>query len=307
MARGYQRERARRFSQPNRRTRRVSTGMSSSKAAVAYEPGLIAPPLPNDSLDPYEVSLWDVEFLRTPEFLGGRRFGISDRAKTVRFPVRMLRYWFTYHLLGAEYRRRGRPLDILELGTHNGQMLTFARLAAARMGAKAPRYRRWLGVDAVPKRNILRLAGYQDILHADIEAPNLTLPDGFDCAICLHILEHTADPLGALRKVAASLRPGGSIIGGSPVLPHFLVRLRERQLRRTAQQFGHVTVFSPQRVRALAETAGLTIEFLSGAYCLRHKGFFLENSRAWLRFNLRWGRAFAWWPGEIHWLARKAR
>lgn len=275
--------------------------------ALAPEQDLAVADLPNESRDRYDLTSWDVDFLSTRELLRGRRFGISDAAKTVRFPVRMLRYWFTYHLLAAEYRRLGRPLDVLELGTHNGQMFTFARFAAGRVGAAAPRYRRWLGVDAVPKRNILRLAGYRDILQADIEAPNLSLPGGFDSAVCLHIFEHTVDPLGALRKVAEALRPGGSVIGGSPVLPHFLVNIRERQLRRTAEIFGHVTAFSPARVKELAESAGLTIEFLSGAYCMRHKGFLLENSRAWLKFNLRWGRSFPWWPGEVHWLARKPR
>ena len=95
------------------------------------------------------------------------------------------------------------------------------------------------------------------------------------------------------------------MIGGSPVLPHLLTGVRERQLRRSAQSLGHVTAFSPERVRQLAESAGLTVEFLSGAYFMRHKGFICENSRSWLRFNLRWGQAFPWWPGEIHWLARK--
>lgn len=258
---------------------------------------------------PYDLRRWDVEFLRTSEFLRGRRFGISDKAKSVRFPVRMLRYWFTYHLLAAEYRRAGRPLAILELGTHNGQMRTFAGLATERLRNRVDvlRWNRWLGVDAVPKRNNLRRAGYKEVLQADIEASHLTLPDGFDTAVCLHIFEHTVDPKSAMRKVAAALRPGGSVIGGSPVLPHGLIKLRERQLRRTAQDLGHVTVFSPARVLEIAEAAGLTIEFISGAYFMRHKGFILENSRAWLRFNLRWGRAFPWWPGEIHWLARKPR
>ncbi len=279
--------------------------MSSSRALPLVSPNL----KPDEGHDRYDLRRWDVEFLRTREFLRGRRFGISNKAKSVQFPVRMLRYWFTYHLLAAEYRRFGRALEILELGVHNGQMRTFAQFAAERIRdrAQAPRWSRWVGVDAVPKRNILRRAGYKDVVQADIEARNVALPDGFDTVICLHILEHTADPGGALRKVAAALRPGGSVIGGSPVLPHFLIGLRERQLHRTAQRLGHVTVFSPARVRELAEAAGLTIEFLSGAYFMRHKGFILENSRAWLKFNLKWGRAVPWWPGEIHWLARKPR
>lgn len=279
----------------------------SSSNALRLEPA-VSPARPaEDLIHPYDLRAWQIEFLRMPEFLRGRRFGISDKAMTVRFPVRMLRYWFTYHLLIAEYRRARRPLDILELGTHNGQMRAFARFANERLhdDAQRPRWSRWLGVDALPRRNILRRAGYREIIQADLEGPHLALPDAFDTAICLHILEHTVDPGAALRKVAAALRPGGSVIGGSPVLPHFLAGLRERQLRRSAQNLGHVTAFSPERVRQLAESAGLTIEFLSGAYFMRHKGFICENSRSWLRFNLRWGQAFPWWPGEIHWLARK--
>jgi hypothetical protein len=38
---------------------------------------------------------------------------------------------------------------------------------------------------------------------------------------------------------------------------------------------------------------------------MRSKGSPLENSAAWMRFNLAWGRLFPWWPGEIYWLMRK--
>jgi hypothetical protein len=139
--------------------------------------------------DPYDIQSWEVEFLRTREFLRGQPFGISAKAKTVRFPIRMLRYWFGYHLLAAEYRRTGRPLDIVEVGTHNGQMRVFARLAAHRVRdrARVLHWSRWLGVDAEPKRKILKLAGYEDVLPANIEAPYINLFDSFDTAICLHI------------------------------------------------------------------------------------------------------------------------
>ncbi len=262
---------------------------------------------PGQVHSPYDTGSWEIEFLQTNEVLRGQFFGISAKAKTVRFPIRLLRYWFSYHLLAAEYRRAGRPLEIVEVGTHNGQMRIFARLAAYRVrdGAHVPHWSRWLGVDAMPKRKVLEVAGYEDVLQANIEAPDFSLRDSFDTAICLHVFEHTSDPGVAMRKVAAALRPGGSIIGGAPVLPHFLVGLRERQLRRTAEQFGHVSVFSPARLRELTEAAGLTIEFISGAYFMRHKGFVCENFRAWLKFNLKWGKTFPGWPGEIHWLARK--
>ena len=255
----------------------------------------------------YNVGSWEIDFLATKEVLRDEFFGIAHEAKTVRYPIRMLRYWFTYHLLVAECRRAGRALEIAELGTHNGQMLVFAKLAARRVrsAAQVLHWSRWIGIDAVVKGAVLHKAGYEQAVEANVDDPRFELPEFCDVAICLHILEHTADPGAALQKVAAGVRPGGSIIGGSPVLPHFLVNLREYQLRKKAGPLGHVSVLSPTRIRKIVAAAGLELEFISGAFFMRHKGFVCENSRTWLKLNLTWGRFVPWWPGEIHWLARK--
>jgi SAM-dependent methyltransferase len=266
------------------------------------------PPTGAGGLDQaYDVGSWETDFLQTKEVLRSEFFGIAAEAKTVRYPIRMLRYWFGYHLLAAEYRRAGRPIDVVELGTHNGQMFVFARVGAATVSdpAQALRWSSWLGIDAALKRDVLAIAGYSELQDGNIEDADFRFDHPCDTAVCLHIFEHTADPAAALRKIAAGVRPGGSVIGGSPVLPHFLVDLRERQIRKTAQAFGHVTAFSPQRVKQVVESAGLELEFISGAFFMRHKGFALENSRTWLKLNLLWGKLFPWWPGEIHWLARK--
>ena len=266
------------------------------------------PSLSNGSSEEgYDVDAWEIDFLATKEVLRDEFFGIAREAKTVRYPIRMLRYWFTYHLLVAECRRARRPIEIAELGIHNGQMLVFAKLAASRVQSAAQmlHWSRWIGIDAVLKRSVLHKAGYERAIEANVDDPDFELPQLCDVAICLHILEHTTDPGAALRKVAAGVRPGGSIIGGSPVLPHFLVKLREYQLRKNASPLGHVSVLSPARIREIVEAAGLELEFISGAFFMRHKGFVCENSRTWMKWNLRWGRAVPWWPGEIHWLARK--
>jgi hypothetical protein len=55
----------------------------------------------------------------------------------------------------------------------------------------------------------------------------------------------------------------------------------------------------------MAAQAGLKVEFMSGAFLMRSKGSSLENSAAWMRFNIAWGRLFPGWPGEIYWLMRK--
>jgi hypothetical protein len=42
-----------------------------------------------------------------------------------------LRYWFGYQLLREECQRAGRPLDVVEIGVHLGQMLEFVKSAPA--------------------------------------------------------------------------------------------------------------------------------------------------------------------------------
>ena len=183
---------ARIFPAKQRRPWRALKGMSSSKA-LAFEHALEGEALPNESTRRLRSpSRWDVDFLQTPRSCCGA--GVSAFRRRPRPCASRCGCCVTGSLiilLAAEYRR------VADRSTSSSSGRTTARCSPSRgsprgrVGAEAPRYRRWLGVDAVPKRNILRLAGYRDILQADIEAPNLTLPDGFDSAICLHIFEHT--------------------------------------------------------------------------------------------------------------------
>ncbi len=225
---------------------------------------------------------------------------MTAEAKSVRYPVRLLRYWFGYHLLRIEAERLGRPMDVAEVGVHTGQFLEFVRSTPV-----VPTFGRWTAVDAVMLEEKLRKAGYDDFFEANLEASDFSLPGEYDAAVMLHVLEHLFEPEEALRKVVSGLRTGGVVIGGFPVLPEMLVQSREAAVRKTAKPMGHVSVFSPGRVRRMAEQAGCTVEFMSGAFFMRSKGSPLENSAAWLRFNLWWGAMFPGWPGEIYWMIRK--
>jgi len=225
---------------------------------------------------------------------------MTKEAKSVRYPVRLLRYWFGYHLLRLEASRLGRPADVAEVGVHTGQFLEFVNSTPA-----VPELGRWTAVDAVMLEEKLRKAGYVDFFEANLEASDFALPGEYDAAVMLHVLEHLFEPEEALRKVVAGLRPGGIVIGGFPVLPEFLTGSREKSVRRTAKPMGHVSVFSPARVRRMAKAAGCMVEFSSGAFFMRSKGSPLENSAAWLKFNLAWGATFPGWPGEIYWMMRK--
>ena len=248
----------------------------------------------------YSSSDWDIDFLAENQVVRSKDFGMTKEAKSVRYPIRLLRYWFGYQLLREESQRLARPIDVAEIGVHVGQMLEFVKSAPARIEIAS-----WTAVDAVMRHERLTQAGYTDFQEANLEDPSFALQREYDTAILLHVLEHLFEPEEVLKKIAASIRPGGSLIGGFPVVPGPLAGIREGQVRKTAKPMGHVSVFSPARVRRMAAQAGLNVEFMSGAFLMRSKGSALENSAAWMRLNIAWGRLFPGWPGEIYWLMRK--
>lgn len=245
---------------------------------------------------------WDLSFLANNPTVRSKRFGIPSAAKSVRYPIRLLRYWFGYHLLREEAARSPRTLDVAEIGVHTGQMLEFLNSVPG-----APRFATWTAVDAVMLTEKLQKAGYTEFFEANLESPDFALPRDYDVAVMLHILEHLFEPEVALAKVAKQIRPGGSIIGGFPVVPEAFAKGREKKVRATAAPMGHVSVFSPERVRRMAKQCGMEVEFISGAFFMRSKGSPLENYEWWARFNLKWGGVFPGWPGEIYWLMRKPR
>ena len=227
---------------------------------------------------------------------------MTAEAKSGRYPIRLLRYWFAYHLLCIESARHAAPIDLVEIGVQKAQFLQFVRSAPVQ-----PNVGRWTVLDAVIHSEKFRKVGIkkEDVLEANLESADFDLPRNYDAAVLLHVLEHLFEPDTVLQKIARRIQPGGVLIGGSPVLPDFLVAPHQKHERKTAQPMGHVSVFSPQRVIRMGETAVCTVEFISGAFFMRSSGSPLENSAAWLRFNLWWGSKFPSWPGEIYWLLRK--
>jgi hypothetical protein len=108
-----------------------------------------------------------------------------------------------------------------------------------------------------------------------------------------------------MKKISKNLKFNGVIIGGFPCLPDFLRQPRENKIRPIAKKYGHVSVFSKKRVIDIALKNNLTLEFYSGAYFMRKKGFFLENFKWWFKFNILFGALFPSWIGESYWLMRK--
>ena len=243
---------------------------------------------------------WDLAFLAENQTVRSKRFGIPREAKSVRYPIRLLRYWFGYHLLREEAERKSSALEVAEIGVHSGQMLEFVRSAPGPLPL-----RKWTAVDTVMLWEKLRKAGYDDFLEANLENASFELPGRLRCG-------------SALAHSGAFVRAGGRPPKGSSTdsprwgahwrlsgRPGDLCQDEGEQDQATAASMGHVSVFSPARVRRMAKDTGLRLEFISGAFFVRSKGSPLENSALWARFNLLWGAIFPGWPGEIYWLMRK--
>ena len=252
----------------------------------------------------FEQLRWDIDFIRNEASFRRPEFGIPEKTKQVAFPFRIQRYWFMYHLLKREAYRMDSPRDVCEIGVDRGQMLYFMR--AAQQACRDPvAWAKWTAVDCRLKHDILAGNGYADMVESNIEHAAPELRGCYDAFILLHVLEHLSDPEAALHRLVPLIKPGGVVIGGFPVTPEPFRNWRQDKLRQRAKPFGHVSVFSPQRVREMAETCGLQVEFLSGAFFMRKKGFFLENKAWWWRFNSTFGSLCPGWPGEIYWLLRK--
>ena len=248
---------------------------------------------------------WDIDFLKDNPVFQDENYGIPPEVKKISYPIRLVRYWFMYHFLREDAARKG-ALDVCEIGVDVGQMLGFMHAAAERGGEKV-KLASWDAVDALIREDILGRVGYNKFYQVDLESPEFALScdKQYDVMILLHVLEHLFKPEELVAKIVPHLKPGGMLIGGLPSTPQFFAQAREEKIRATARKFGHVSVFSPERVREMAAANGLEVEFLSGAFFMRKKGFFLENTKWWLRFNLWFGAKFPGWPGETYWILRK--
>jgi hypothetical protein len=220
------------------------------------------------------------------------------KPRTTRYPVKMLRYWFMYNLIREEQVRLGRPLRVCEIGVDRGQMLRFMRDAGfADIDC-------WIAVDCKLQPELAE-SGYTRQVEANVDAPDFCLDEQYDVIIVLHLLEHLFEPEMLVNRLTAALMPSGVVIGGFPTTPKWLESYWQKRIRLTASKFGHVSVFSPQRIKDMAESNGLSLDFISGAFFLRKSGSFLENIKGWLRFNLLWGAFFPGLGGEIYWSMRK--
>ncbi len=136
-------------------------------------------------------------------------------------------------------------------------------------------------------------AGLAHRVHVEqADFAELSLPaDTFNGAICGEVLEHLPDDEGAVRTIAAALRPGGVLALSVPADP-----ARFDWLDRWA---GHERRYDESRLRHILESAGLDVEMLT------RWGF--PFMTLYERFVQRPGLATAAHAGQGHAVARAAR
>ncbi|SKB01802.1 Ubiquinone/menaquinone biosynthesis C-methylase UbiE [Prosthecobacter debontii] len=226
---------------------------------------------------------------------------LRQHLKNATYSIRLVRYWWAGQALAKESRRLGRPLTVVDVGCERGWLKHFTPEGVVD---------RWIGLDWNPRQELIALAMYDEVHHANFDMP-LPLPSAVaDAVVCLHVFEHLPRPGATIVEISRLLGPGGIFLGGSPTMPGWLAGLREKYFRNRLSRGlvafgGHITVLSPQRWKNLASDAGLTPEFITGSHLVRYTGSKLENYRWWLRLNQIWGALLPSLGSEVYIQARR--
>lgn len=237
-----------------------------------------------------------------------QKAGLSRRQTSTRYSTRLLRYAIPLVWLQGLRQELNRPLRILEIGTGSGQMKRF--IDAATPPSRPTIYDVWDGFDISPQEAHLARAGYGkvEVFDADVYTTAPELPrafPGYDAVLLLHVLEHLKDPEAFLRRISPTFDSGCTLIGGVPATPHCLLPARQARLRQKYLPGGHWCQFSSTRVADLLSSSGWSSPEITGAFLLRRSGSSLENSAAWMRWNLALAHRWPWWPGEVYFRATK--
>ncbi|MBI2911718.1 MAG: class I SAM-dependent methyltransferase [Chloroflexi bacterium] len=186
-------------------------------------------------------------------------------------------------LLGR-HLRRGRLLDV---GCSGGVLLQEASIRGWEVMGLEPS---GPGVDSARRR-----LG-QVIVQGTVE--EFTPDQPFDVVTMTHVVEHLSDPLGAMRRVHAFLRPGGLVFLSTPNRDS--LRARFSGADAWAQGFDadgtlHTYSFSPRGMRSLLRRAGFSaLELRSVPYREGNETDFGFLALAWrqrLLARVGWRRA----------------
>lgn len=111
------------------------------------------------------------------------------------------------------------------------------------------------------------------------------IPAGsIDLAIMFHVIEHVADPVRVVRRIAEWLSPGGALVIETPNLDSWDARLFKKQWWGGYHIPRHWTLFDAGTLRRLLEQSGLTVRYC--AYQTGH-GSWMNSFHHAAKYNSR--------------------
>jgi SAM-dependent methyltransferase len=175
-------------------------------------------------------------------------------------PIWLQRYWQrTRHRITLDYLRTARPgagCSVLDIGCGSSRIIQDLPHA--------------VGMDILlPKLRFLRTRGHRHLAQASAFA--LPFPDEtFDAVICSEVIEHVPDTPPLFEEMTRVLRPGGTLVLGTPDYGRRLWWILEwlyGKILPGAYAHEHITHFSQASLAARLRALGYTI------HDLRYVGF----------------------------------
>jgi len=151
-------------------------------------------------------------------------------------------------------RRTGIPGSFLDIGCGDGRYLDLFE----RRGVPKDRI---YGLD-LSDEQVQRLCrrGYR-AYRRQVEDCSEIPAGSIDLAIMFHVIEHVADPVRVVRRIAEWLSPGGALVIETPNLDSWDARLFKKQWWGGYHIPRHWTLFDAGTLRRLLEQSGLTVRY----------------------------------------------
>lgn len=138
--------------------------------------------------------------------------------------------------------------SVLDFGCGNGGFLLRARVSASRVA----------GIELEE-----RLQPYFREKALTVRASMEDVTDAFDIITLFHVLEHIADPVNTLERLATRLTPGGSMIVEVPNASDALLTLYENEaFSRFTYWSPHLFLYTDSTLERVAKKAGLRTNYI---------------------------------------------
>lgn len=155
-----------------------------------------------------------------------------------------------------------------------------------------------VGVERDPVYAAAARERLDDVVEADLETLDPATLGTFDVLIAGDVLEHLSDPWSVLRRFAAIVQPGGTVVVSLPNVRHwetlFAIAVQGRFPRRNEGVFDatHLRWFTLHDAWSLVDQAGLRVEAVERRIRYRRVGGAKATPAARLLARLPGPRAF---------------